>query len=321
MSLTIIVAALTRHRPRMLAQLLRSLGEMELPRDAEVIGLIVENDTEEHARRLVEDAGKASRNGLEFQYLLEPEQGIPIARNRAVDWALSQNSDILAFVDDDQTVAPDWLTTLTRTYRETGALLLGGPQLLAPAPDDAGAWTRLMHRNMTHRFDKRARRAAAHADIHDTRNVTISTNNWFADMRLFTEHGLRFDNTLRNGGEDLKLYREAYQAGLPTGWVKEARVFEWVEPDRMSFRYQFRRARDMSNTAYRIRLEQKSEPRWKVYPALLLKSVQALLHLVTLPFRPNVGLLDLARSTGWIAGRIAVLRGRKSTHYSETTGS
>ncbi|MBY5972418.1 glycosyltransferase family 2 protein [Ferrimonas balearica] len=321
MPIKIVVAALTRNRPTMLSRLLRSLGEMDLPTEATVTGLIVENDTTPRSQKVVENHAELP-NGLDMHYLQEPRTGIPIARNRAVDWARDQGADALVFVDDDQTVARNWLTELTQVYRETGALLLGGPQLLAPCPEGAGFWTRLMHRNMTHRFDKRARRAAAHADIHDTRNVTISTNNWFGDMRLFTEHRMRFDESLRKtGGSDLKLYQEVYQANLATGWVADAEVYEWVEPDRISFRYQFRRAMDTSNTAYRIRLEQKREPRWKVYPALLLKSLQALLHLVTLPFRPNVGLLDLARSTGWISGRIAVLLGRDSTHYRETTGS
>ena len=79
-----------------------------------------------------------------------------------------------------------------------------------------------MLRNISNRYLDKENAAAKKATLNDTGGVTIVTNNWLGETRLFSETGLWFDETMRmTGGTDAKFYAETVAAGLPVGWVPE----------------------------------------------------------------------------------------------------
>ena len=90
--LKVVVASLTRGRPRMLAELIRSWGQMDLPENCDVRFLIVENDSQPASRGVVE-AAEPLGNGARIDYVLETEPGIPFARNRAAREAIAQGAE------------------------------------------------------------------------------------------------------------------------------------------------------------------------------------------------------------------------------------
>lgn len=318
--LGITVAVLTRGRPRMLDTLLDSFAKLEIPPDCAVRFLVVENDDAPRSRATVLSRGGRLAGGT-LDYVLETELGIPFGRNRAAREALAVGHNLLAFVDDDEVVAEDWLLRFVAGYRKSGAALLGAPLGIHPA-EPGLSWTRRrMHDCIRRRYAQKARRAARRADLTGTPGVTIVTNNWLGETAIFGDHGIWFDEAMRfTGGTDAKLSAEVKAAGLPTAWVGDAQVWEVVPPERLSFAYQFARGRDQSNTNFRRKIDADPAARWSVLVSVPLKAVGSLLLAVLLVPTNGATLLDLARTNGWIAGRIGALAGRRSALYRRTTG-
>ena len=234
----------------------------------------------------------------------------------------SQTGDrLLAFVDDDEVVDESWLVELIDMYRKSEAVLIGGPLSIQPPLDDLNWTQRKMHECLRRRYVKKERRAAQRGNVNGTDGVTIVTNNWIAQTRLFSEYGLWFDEAMRfTGGTDTKFYTEVRAKNLPTAWAKDAYVYEGIPPERLTFGYQFRRARDQSCTNFSRRLKSDPSLRWKGLTSIPLKSLSALvLAVLLLPSRGNT-MFELARTSGWVAGRIRAMFGLKSDLYAETTG-
>ena len=318
--LSVTVAVLTRRRPKMVSVLMDSLAALVPPEACEVRFLVVENDDRPRSRDVVDARGGRLASGR-LDYVLEPEPGIPFARNRAAREAIAAGHRLLAFVDDDEVVDRDWLDRFVAGYRASGAVLLGAPHGLSEPP--AGlTWTqRRMHDSIRRQYRKKADRAARQADLTGTPGINIVTNNWLGETAIFSRHGIWFDEEMRfTGGTDAKLSAEVKAAGLPTAWVADALVYEVVPPDRLTFGYQFRRGRDQSNMTFRRKIAQAPSARWSVLVSVPPKLLSAaLLALLVLPTN-GATLFDLARTTGWIAGRASALLDIRSSHYAETTG-
>lgn len=319
--LDITVAVLTRQRPRMLDSLLASWRETELPQHCTIRFLVVENDTKPHSRDLVEREAISFENST-LTHVLETEIGIPFGRNNAAREALSNGSKLLIFVDDDEVVAADWLVKLVSGYRSSQAVLLGAPLRAGACVPEAGRFARIMHRNIASRYRRIEKRAAAKATLNSTPGVTIVTNNWLAETSLFQEHDIWFDEALRyTGGSDAKFYDDVKAKGLTTGWVADAFVYETIPIERLSFNYQYARGRDQANSHFRRKLAQSPKKGWELLALVPLKAIIAVVLAVGIPITGGKTLLACARTTGWISGRIGVIRGQKSALYSEVTGS
>src|SRR3989440_5427999 len=103
------VVVCTRDRPEPLIGCLESLLRIDYPR-YEL--LVVDNAPNTAAtRNLVRDRFGDLPN---VRYLLEPRQGLSRARNAALAAA---RGEIIAFVDDDVVVDPDWLRSIVRGFR------------------------------------------------------------------------------------------------------------------------------------------------------------------------------------------------------------
>ena len=318
--LTITVSSLTRKRPAMVKALVESWGAMDVPDNCTVICLIVENDTAPETQALIEGMNPLP-NGLAQRYVLEPEPGIPFGRNRAAKEAIANGSDLLVFADDDEVVAKDWLVRLVAGYRAGEAVLLGAPLRTAPPLDGLSKLEQIMHANIAARYTSKERRAASLASLNATPRVTVVTNNWMGETRLFSEAGIWFDESMRyTGGTDSKLCAEVKDAGYTVGWVKDAYVYETIPRDRLSFGYQFARARDQANTHFHRKMQAKPIALYGLILHLPTKTIAALALLIALPLTGGKTLLKLARTTGWMVGRIGAAFGTRSKLYTNITG-
>ncbi|MEP0963284.1 MAG: glycosyltransferase [Roseobacter sp.] len=319
-SLTIVVASLTRRRPEMLSALIGSWGELDLPELTQVHFLIVENDDEPLSASTIENFGTLP-NGTQVQYAHEPELGIPFGRNRAAKEAINHGADLLAFVDDDEIVAKDWLAEMILAYRNSDAILIGGPLRVKESARHLGFLDSLMDKCITRRYLRKETRAARRADLTGTPGVTIVTNNWLAETALFTNHGIWFDEKMRfTGGTDSKLCAQVKSAGLPTAWAEKAAVYEEIPLERLAVSYQFKRGRDQSSTNYHRKLESKPSAKFNVLVSVPIKIVIIAGLIVALPFTGGRTLLDVVRTSGWVAGRFDTLLGRRSDLYKTVTG-
>ncbi|MFL2479214.1 MAG: glycosyltransferase family 2 protein [Verrucomicrobiales bacterium] len=315
------VATLTRQRPKMLEALLRSWSSLIIPEEVTVTFLVIENDTEERSKDLIQTLHPIFKSS-KLVYALETEPGIPFARNHAARESLKMESDILLFVDDDEEVASDWLEKIIQGYRSSKAKLIGAPLRARLPEENLTLLQRLMFTNIKSRYRKKEMRASRRASLEGTSGVTIVTNNWLADTSLFSEHNIWFDESMRHtGGTDSKFCSEVIAQNIPTAWVRDAYVYETIPPERLSFLYQYRRARDQSNTNFRRKNNGTVRLNMVLVTSILIKLIAVVGLILTLPFTAGRTLMTLARALGWIAGRAGAIAGSESNLYSNTTGN
>ena len=104
----ISVILCTYNRSQSLLGALDSVAAQTLPESVEWEVLVVDNNSTDRTREVVEDF--CGRHPRHFRYLFEPQQGLCYARNAGLRQA---QGDVVAFVDDDVTVDPNWLYNLT----------------------------------------------------------------------------------------------------------------------------------------------------------------------------------------------------------------
>ncbi len=130
MDITIVLC--TYNRCGFLATALSSAVASVLPESVEWEILVVDNNSQDATREVV--AGFCKQYPSRIRYLFELKQGKSNALNTGIQEA---RGHILAFMDDDVRVEPDWLRNLTAPLREQQWAGAGGrvvPEWLRPAP-------------------------------------------------------------------------------------------------------------------------------------------------------------------------------------------
>src|SRR4051794_26325031 len=107
MNISVIIC--TRNRCQSLVKTLNSAAAQRLAESVEWEVLVVDNGSNDQTRAVVDDFRR--KHPGRFRYLLEPEPGKSPALNAGIREA---EGDILAFTDDDTTLAPTWLHNLTK---------------------------------------------------------------------------------------------------------------------------------------------------------------------------------------------------------------
>jgi glucosyl-dolichyl phosphate glucuronosyltransferase len=132
MKLTVILC--TYNRCEALARALESVANQVLPRSIEWEVLVADNNSNDQTRAVVEDF--CHRYPGRFRYLFEREQGKSYALNAAIREA---RGAILAFMDDDVIVEPDWLQNLT-VGLNSGEWVGAGGRILPEWPCSRPRW-------------------------------------------------------------------------------------------------------------------------------------------------------------------------------------
>jgi glucosyl-dolichyl phosphate glucuronosyltransferase len=111
MNVTVVIC--TYNRCKSLAKTLKSVAVSELPESVEWEVLVVDNNSKDQTRAVVEEF--CQRYPKRFRYLFEPQQGKSQALSASIRAA---HGEILAFTDDDVIVEPAWLSSLTAPLRD-----------------------------------------------------------------------------------------------------------------------------------------------------------------------------------------------------------
>jgi glycosyltransferase involved in cell wall biosynthesis len=119
MKITVILC--TYNRCQSLAKALESVAASQLPSSIEWEVLVVDNNSTDQTRDMVEDFRR--RHPSRFRYLFEPQPGKSYALNTGIREA---RGDVLAFMDDDVTVEATWLQNLTAPLRNNEWAGAGG---------------------------------------------------------------------------------------------------------------------------------------------------------------------------------------------------
>lgn len=240
----IAITLCTRQRPQLLRNCVESILQLAVPDDIEPLLVVVENDTTSECQTLLEDLARQAGSRWKVIYAQESVPGIPIARNRALELALAEHPDWIAFVDDDETVDRLWLERMVLAAEEFNCDVLHGPVEYV-YPDAMPEW---LDAKQTRRRPRGQKRRAA------------ATNNTFMKSRLVSEDGLalRFDETLRfTGGSDTEFFLRAADRGATICWVDDAWVRESVGWSRLTMRWQWMRVLRVAVTASSIHRKRK----------------------------------------------------------------
>lgn len=233
---SVAIAVITFRRPELLRALLASLQQQELRDDQDYAVRIVVVDNDAAGSAADPSIGcpaaeiiAASTGRYPIESAVEPEPGIPFAREKSVQ--LAWDDDALIFVDDDEVAPPGWLATLLDAWRRTGADVVAGP-VQGILPDDAPGWNR-------------------YSDVHDSTGKHATgdeltkayTNNTLVAQRVYHAVTPAFHPAFRyTGSSDLHFFLRVHRAGFRIVWCEEARIQEDVPASRTTLRWLVRRA-------------------------------------------------------------------------------
>ncbi len=217
--MTTITIAIASSGRRMLVRCLASLAALELPADTIVDIVIADDSLQGLAAGLVAEA-----QPLPYPIRIIPSaaRNVSVARNACLDAA---TGELIAFVDDDEWVEPDWLIRMLATMREFAADCVFGP--VHPVyPADTADW--IVRANPLHvDWGRRGRK------------VTLGRGgNTLMKRSLVSAAGLRFDPALgRTGGEDTSFFHALGQHGAVMVVTDDAMVHEDAPPARVNVAY------------------------------------------------------------------------------------
>jgi len=119
MDASIIIA--TYNRSVSLKRTLTSLATMEVSPDISWEAIVVDNNSKDGTKRVVEDF--IGESGFKLKYLFEKEQGKSFALNSG---SKAAQGEFLVYTDDDVIVHTDWLKNVMKAFRDTQAACVGG---------------------------------------------------------------------------------------------------------------------------------------------------------------------------------------------------
>ncbi|MFO1146994.1 MAG: glycosyltransferase family 2 protein [Alsobacter sp.] len=288
----VTVAICTYRRPE-LADAVQSVQKQVLPVDLALTILVIDNDVDDRARSLVEAMGA----GMPWPvvYVHAPAQNVSIARNAALR---STETRWMAFLDDDETAPPDWLSTLWKA-RGSGEAIFGPS--IAVYPDGSPEW---------------ARACDFHSSIPQATRDGLETGisgNVLLDLGFVREQGLAFVEELGpTGGEDTIFFMHLRKRGGRLAWVPDAVVHEHPGLSRLTMRWVLRRKYRAGQTYALMRLLRGSKHRGLLVATAAGKSVAAALTSAVLVMSPAKARWWWARSAfhfGVMKGALAAASG------------
>lgn len=288
---TVAICICTYKREHLLGECLASLARMEVPAHVGMQIVVIDNDAQQASRDMIAQLGESFPYQLHYE--CEPKQGIPCARNRAIDKVHELQADYLVFIDDDERVEPDWLVRLYEYCMAKGgkAVIHGGVFSLLPVGTP---------QHIRSLYNKQKRRTG-------DRLNSCATNNVIVPIWVTQELGLRFDESKPlAGGTDTIFFSTAVSEGVEIFECAEALVKETLPVSRTTLKWWMKRKYRAGITeAWRKRQAGRSVASILISAVLqflveTLKTI-VLTLVVQLPLR-NRCWLKACRSAGVIAG-------------------
>ncbi len=219
-----------------LARLLKALNTQELnssigPIELEIV--VIDNDLHFSALPVVEDFKKSSR--VKIFYFQESKLGIPVARNKGLN-SISQITDFVCFIDDDEWPESDWLSCLLKCQEINNAdSVLSGVKPI---------------------FEQGSNSLIIKSRLYDGWNYPCNTpifeaatNNVLIRYKFIVDNNLWFDERmLRTGGSDYLFFKLAVRLGMKIYWTDEAYVSESIPKSRANMGWLIKRQFRLGNT-------------------------------------------------------------------------
>jgi succinoglycan biosynthesis protein ExoM len=224
---SVAVCVITFQRPVGLERLLNHLAAQSVDQNTVKLRVIVvENETNGPGRAICENL--QPNFPFPLIYNVEPNRGIPFARNTAV--ALAGDAEFVAFIDDDEWPEPCWLAELLAWQARSKADIVSGP-VVPQYESGIPAWV------IRGEFHLRHRKPSG------TKIVPMSTCNVLIRKSVLDALQPAFDVKFALvGGSDSHFFQRAMQAGYSAIWCDEALAYESVPASRATTGWICRRA-------------------------------------------------------------------------------
>jgi glycosyltransferase involved in cell wall biosynthesis len=227
----ISVILCTYNRCQSLSKALNSVAASTLPPSVEWEVLVVDNNSCDQTREVVEDFCR--RYPARFRYLFEPQRG----KSHALATGIREApSDVVAFMDDDVTVEPMWLQNLTAELH-SGEWAGAGGRIVLQWPPSLPDWLAIEGPWVRHGLP-------AFDQGHEAQELIgppFGTNMAFR-KEVFQKHGgFRTDlgpspdNLIRS--EDIEFGRRLVAAGERLRYEPSAVVYHPVPENRIEKKY------------------------------------------------------------------------------------
>lgn len=234
----------TYNRSSLLGETLTALQAMQAPPGCEVEILIVDNNSHDDTRTVVERAIAAGDGPFTVRYLLETRQGKSFALNTGL--AYSQG-DVIALTDDDVLPAPDWLARIVQSFREGDLTFVFGkvlprwsvtppPELLTERAQHIWGPLALLDygdRLMQYDADSCGQGLPVGANLSFSRAALQAVGGWRTDLG-------KVNNTLISG-EDHEIFMRLRRHDLYRGVYDPANIVRHYVPASRLTREYFRR--------------------------------------------------------------------------------
>lgn len=217
----------TMRRPESLERALRSVFAQTGVADRLSEIIIVDNDPKASAQAVVN--GLRNDSPCPLIYCHEPRPGVATARNAGLG---RTTAPLIAFLDDDEAAAPDWLAHLLAAQDRLGADVVFGP-IHGRVPEGTG-WAAAYLERFFGREGSSETRLIDHA---------YGCGNSLMVRATALPGALPFDPSAdRSGGEDDALFQALEARGGRFGWAGDAWVEEFAPPHRATMGYALTRA-------------------------------------------------------------------------------
>lgn len=225
-TINLCVCICTYKRPALLKRSLDALVQQQTDGGLIFSIVVADNDKEQSAEQVVKDFHAV--NDIKIVYCVEPEQNIALARNKAIENAVG---DYIAFIDDDEMPAKDWLLAMLKTLVDHKADGVLGPvrPFFDIKPSD---W--IINGGFCERPEYPT---GLELNWRQSR-----TGNVVFRRAILGSLTIPFQAEFGNGGEDQDFFKRLIEDGHKFVWCNEAPVYEVVPPERCTRKYMLKRA-------------------------------------------------------------------------------
>jgi glycosyltransferase involved in cell wall biosynthesis len=222
----------------MLQRRLQSIAAQVFADEVSPSIVVVDNESAPNNRAAIEKFAESCP--LPVYYVHEPRAGIAVARNRALEKAVTLRADWIAFTDDDCEVNPDWLNWLIKAAKWYQADIVTGHRKFV-YPDNAPTWLR--RKELSRYEGQRVENAPTHNVLISRRLFSLGFDERlpYGEDNDFIQRALRlrFNETLAHGS-DSEFSAEARAHGIEVVYSRKPVVWEHVPPERATLRYRVR---------------------------------------------------------------------------------
>jgi len=267
------VCIATFKRPVLLKKLIQSLFDQKKIDDIILEIIIVDNDIEKSAKKIVSEFSDTSL--VTISYYEQPIQNISLTRNMTID---KSSGHYIAIIDDDETADNYWIRNLIDTVVRFNADVVFG-YVIPVFPHDTPAW--MQQREIY--FMTMGKTGDSPSNYYTTNCIVKASNVKKFNLRFDPEYGL-------SGGSDGVFFNLLYEYKFKFVVCREAITYETVPAHRNELKFLCNRFITKGSNYGRTVIASDNSKFQKITVLLLTKSLlgigyYGLQSLIFLPFR------------------------------------